>query len=131
MSEQNPYAPPSVIAPVDPLGDESSIKLDDSDQKRVNAIIQDAGQFWMATILCIVCVVIGLPLMAAWYAMRLWQWNRLAEKYPKLLASNAPRKSIQAKFQAARWKMIAGLITVAVVFAGLVMSYIASGIHQR
>ena len=122
MSEENPYASPSVNPPVDPL-EEYRIRLDGRDQKKAEAVVKDAGQFWLAIILCVFCSGLGSIIVPIWYTARLMQWSRLANKYPDLMAADVPKKSFQAKFQSSQWKLITGLIFGCFVL-GLVMLYV-------
>ena len=125
MSEQNPYASPSVIAPVDPANDESRINFAQADSATANAIIVDARGFWIVFLLSIPCFAFG-PLMALVFVMRLVQWNQLAKKYPQLLDSDVTRKSFEAKFKAARWKLITGVVVGVVSFPALIALYVLS-----
>ena len=109
MSEENPYASPPVNAPVDPL-EEFRIRLDGPDHVKAEAIIKDAGQFWVAIILCVLCSLIGPIIVPIWYTVRLVQWNRLSNKYPDLMVAHVSRGTFQAKFQSAQWKLITGLV---------------------
>lgn len=109
MSEQNPYASPISAAP-EPAHDPVPIDLDPKDRKKIKALINDAGSFWLAIILSTICYGCGAFILPIWYSMRLIQWCALANKYPALLAENVPRRSLQAKFKSARWKFILGIV---------------------
>ena len=119
MSDQNPYASPTPSQGAE----QSTIKLDPKDRKKAEVIIKDAGQFWVAIILCILCSGIGAIIIPIWYLVRLLQWNRLAKKYPDLVSQHVPPGSIQAKFKASQWKLIVGLVVGGVIFL-LVLAYL-------
>ena len=122
MSEQNPFASPPVIPPVKPVDDEFLIGLEERDRKKAEGVIKEAGTAWIV-ILCIPCCVFAaftIPL----YSIRLMQWNELTLKYPQLLASDVPRKSFQAKFKSARWKLITGLVVSSLILTGLLLLFI-------
>ena len=123
MSEQNPYASPPVIPPTDPVDEASQLGIDDFDRAKADRIIKEAADVWVVIIFCIPCCFFG-ALVVPLYAVRLNQWNYLAQKYPELLASNPPRKSFQAKFKAARWKLITGLVCCSVIFASLFLFFL-------
>jgi len=117
MTDQkpNPYA-----APASPeLGnlDPDSIVLEPKDLKKAEAVVKDAGQFWLAILLCTLCSVIGGLIIPIWYTVRLLQWNRLAKKYPALVADGAPQGSFRSKFKSSRWKLIVGMVVGAAILA--------------
>ena len=115
MSEPNPFASPRVTPPVNPSSSKKSeIKIDGSDLAKIEFIIKHAGEVWLMFFMYIPCCVISVALVAD-YAIRLLQWHRLANKYPELLASGVPPKSLQAKFQSSRWKLIVGFAFAAAV----------------
>ncbi len=117
MPDPNPYASPtSAFAPDAGF----TIPLDPADQRKIDAIIKDAGQFWLAIILCILCSAIGALIIPIWYLVRLLQWNSFSKKYPALLTPGAQPGSLPAKFQAAQWKLIVGLVVGALVFLFLI-----------
>lgn len=118
MTEQNPYAAPSST---EPAHDPSPVDLDPKGLAKVEAVVKDAGQFWLAIILCVVCSGIGGLIVPIWYLVRLLQWRSLANKYPALLSNGAAPGSIQAKFQSAQWKLIVGLVVGAIIFAMVVL----------
>ena len=120
MSEQNPYASPPVIPPSVPSVPEHGIEIDAGDQVRADAIINEAGEVWVMMIMCIPCCLAGV-LVLPFYAIRLVQWNQLANRYPELVASNVPPKSFQAKFKAARWKLTTGLVIGGIILVGILM----------
>lgn len=125
MSDQNPYAAPSVNPAVDSLDDQFRIRLEPRDHVRANTIIKEAGQFWLAIILCLFCSAIGAVLIPIWYTVRLLQWNGLAKKYPELLATGVPPKSMQAKFKSAQWKLITGLVVGSIILVLMVLYVIS------
>ena len=125
MSEQNPYASPSVSAPVDPL-EEFRIRLDGPDHAKAEAIIKDAGQFWLAMIICLFCSLIGAIIIPIWYTVRLLQWSRLSKKYPALMAADVPRKTFQKKFQSSQWKLITGLVFGLVILSLLALYFVVA-----
>ena len=115
----NPYAPT-----LTPSGAVMPIPMDNDSRARLNAVIKDANQFWIAILLCIVCSGIASFIIGIWYLVRLLQWNGLAKKHPLLMDENAPPGSLAAKFQGAKVKLIVGLI-VGVVMLFLMLVYIA------
>lgn len=116
MSDQNPYAPPTPSQAVE----HSGIVLEPNDRKKVEAIIKDAGQFWLAIMLCIFCSAIGAIIIPVWYLVRLLQWNGLARKYPELANQNVPPGSVQDKFKSSQWKLIVGLVVGITIFFGMI-----------
>ena len=116
MTEPNPYAAPTSPAKVN--SDVGSIVLDPKDRKKAEAIVKDAGQFWLAIILCIFCSINGALLIPIWYTVRFLQWNSMAKKYPALVAAGAPAGSFPAKFKSSQWKLIVGIV-IGVVILGL------------
>jgi len=87
---------------------------------KARAIIDDAGQFWLVILICLVCPSIASIFTAPWYFVRLWQWSSLARNYPWLMQPD-DRGSLPDRFQRAKWKLLAGmcvgLITLAVIGA--------------
>ena len=114
MSEPNPYASPHVTSSVNRSNEESEIKIVGDDLAKIEFIIKHANEVWLMFFMYIPCCVISVALVAD-YAIRLLQWHRLANKYPELLASGVPQKSLQAKFISARWKLIVGLVVASAV----------------
>ena len=119
MSEDNPYASPasSDAAP------QPELQLEAADQKKIVAIVKDAGQFWLAIFVCLVCSGIGGLIIPIWYLVRLLQWSKFAKKYPALVNSNAPTGSLPAKFRSAQWKLIVGLVFGCLIFL-LLLAYV-------
>ena len=113
-TENNPYATPTQIGAAQ---DSVPIDLEPKDRIKVEAVIKDAGQFWLAIILCILCSAIGAFIIPVWYLVRLLQWNSLANKYPALMSDDVPAKSIQARFKSSQWKLITGMVVGGVVFS--------------
>ena len=117
--EDNPYAaPPSVPSPGQAIPE-----LPAADQKKVEAIIKDAGQFWLAIILCILCNGIGSLIVPIWYGVRLSQWSRLGRQYPFLLTPGAAPGSLAQKFVSSRWKLMVGLL-FGLMMIGLLFLYV-------
>ena len=123
MPEQNPYAAPASARNSESPDEQFRIRLDGRDHVRAIAIITEANQFWVAMLLSTFCVVFGSIIILIWYGVRLLQWSRLAKKYPELLATNPPPKSMQARFQASRWKL-----TIGIVFGLIIISIMAVGL---
>ena len=123
MSDQNPYAAPASSLNSESPDEQFRIRLDGQDHVRAIAIITEANQFWVAMLLSTFCVVFGSIIILIWYGVRLLQWSRLAKKYPELLATNPPPKSMQARFQTSRWKLITGII-----FGAVILSIMALGV---
>ena len=119
-TDPNPYAAPQL----DPTAPAES----NPDLKRIEAVIKDAGQFWLAILLCIFCSGLGAVIIGPWYLVRLLQWHSIAKTQPMLLDQNAPRGSLAQRFQSARWKLIAGIcfgglmLVLTVVYVVLVVS---------
>ena len=115
--EPNPYSSPPVYAHA-----VSTENVDPALLKKIEAIIKDAGQFWLAIIMCIICTGFGGIIIGPWYLVRLLQWNSIARDQPMLLDPNVPRGSIADKFQSAKIKLIIGMgfgiiiLSVVVVF---------------
>lgn len=101
----NPYAISAMGPPEEQTG---PLNITGPDMSKIEAVIKDAGQFWLAIILCLVCNGIGSLLIGPWYIARLTQWNNLKKKYPALM-NPAPPKTLQSKFQSAQWKLIVGI----------------------
>jgi hypothetical protein len=105
---ENPYAAPTAESvPLDPF---SGLQIPQNDRKKLNAVIKDANQFWLAILLCFVCSALGLVLIMPWYLVRLMQWRSLGRAYPILLQADPIVGSVPQKYQSARWKLMAGLI---------------------
>ena len=115
MTNQNPYATPQSADTH--LERSPQIVVAPEDHKKLETVIKDAGQFWIAIILCLFCSAIGAFIVPIWYLVRLMQWNSLAKRYPSLVADSVPPNSIQAKFKSSQWKLIVGIVVGAVVFA--------------
>lgn len=105
MTDNNPYAAPVVNVP----GPHRGPSLPPEDLKKIESIVKDAGQFWLALILCLFCSGIGGLIVPIWYTVRLLQWGKFSKRYPELMASNAPAGSLPAKFRSSQWKLIVGL----------------------
>ena len=112
----NPYAPDADRWDVSALHD-----LDPLVEERVEAVIKDADQFWIAILLCLLCFGFGFLLIGPWYIVRSLQWTSLAKNYPSLRDSSAVPGSLAKRFQKSRWKLLAGMIGGAVLFTGFVL----------
>ena len=105
---ENPYAAPTAESvPLDPF---SGLQIPQYDIKKLNAVIKDANQFWLAILLCFLCSALGFVLIGPWYLVRLIQWQSLSKTYPILLQADPIVGSVPQKYQSARWKLILGLI---------------------
>ncbi len=108
----NPYAPTVSTTVADASG------VDPVLLTKVNAIIKDAGQFWIAMVLCLLCSAFGSLIIGIWYAVRLMQWNAIAKSQPLLMDPNAAPGSVAAKFQGAKTKLIIGMVFgIVILFA--------------
>ena len=110
-NDLNPYAAPQADSPFAPEGN-----LDPALLKKVEAIIKDAGQFWLAILMCVFCTGLGAVIIGPWYLVRLLQWHSIAQAQPMLLNPHVPLGSISQKFQSAKWKLITGLSFGAFIF---------------
>ena len=108
--QPNPYA-----APTGDLSADVSSGIDASSLIKIEAIIKDAGQVWLAIILCILCSGFGMLIIGPWYIVRLIQWSSLSKQYPSLLDRNVPRGSLPQKFRSARTKLIVGIVFGALI----------------
>ena len=112
----NPYAPTAF--PAEPPIVDAALLV------KVNAIIKDAGQFWIAMLLCLLCSALGSVIIGIWYGVRLMQWSAIAKSQPLLMDPNAVPGSVAAKFQGAKIKLIIGMVFgIVILFA--VFAYIA------
>ena len=112
--QSNPYAPTISSAVANTSG------VDPVLLAKVNAIIKDAGQFWIAMVLCLLCSALGSLVIGIWYAVRLMQWNAIAKSHPLLMDPNAAPGSVAAKFQGAKIKLIIGMVFgIVILLAGL------------
>lgn len=99
-----------------------SYSIDDNGQvppaivKKAEAIIKDAGQFWVAIILTFLCSGCGFVLVGPWYLFRLIQWNSISSQYPQLTEPNPPYGSLSQRFQSARTKLLIGMICGVILF---------------
>jgi hypothetical protein len=116
-SPNNPYAPTALPT------DNDSSQIDPVLLAKINAIIKDAGQFWIAILLCILCSALGSVIIGIWYAVRLMQWNAIANSQPLIMAPNPAPGSIAAKFQGAKVKLIVGVVFGVCIFA-LMIAYV-------
>jgi len=111
--QPNPYAPPET----DPMAQAVPMQgpVDQAVVKKIEAIVKDADQFWMAILLCFLCTGLGMIIIGPWYFVRLLQWNSMARAQPLLLDPNVPYGSLAKRFQSARTKLIIGMSFGAVI----------------
>jgi hypothetical protein len=100
------------------------VNLDPATLRKAEAIIKDAGQFWLAILMCIFCTGLGTMIIGPWYFVRLMQWNSIARLQPVMLNPSAPRGSLEQRFQSARVKLVIGM-SFGVVVLLLVIAYVA------
>ncbi len=106
----NPYAPTAF--PIETPAVDAALLA------KVNAINKDAGQFWLAMLLCLLCSALGSLIIGVWYGVRLLQWNAIAKSQPLLMVPNAAPGSVAAKFQGAKIKLIIGMVFgIVILFA--------------
>jgi hypothetical protein len=108
---QNPYASPQADVTY-----ASEAYADQATLRKIEAIIKDAGQFWLAILMCIFCTGLGAIIIGPWYFVRLIQWNSIARAQPMLLDPAVPRGSLAQRFQSARIKLIIGISFGALIF---------------
>lgn len=120
MPPPNPYASPVGVGPV-----VDSHGLPPDAVSKAEAIIKDAGQFWLAIIICICCSAIGALIIGPWYLVRLLQWNTLSSTYPYLQQSGPPN-SLAARFQGAKIKLIIGMASGVVILGFYALLFIVS-----
>ncbi|MCA9248911.1 MAG: hypothetical protein KDA42_17410 [Planctomycetales bacterium] len=120
----NPYTAPQADSM--PSLSPAPENIDPAQLKKIQAIIKDAGQFWLAILMCFFCGAIGPIIIGPWYLVRLIQWNSLAREEPLLLDPNVRQGSIAQKFQAAKIKLILGMsfgaLIFVLIFVGLALS---------
>lgn len=123
--QPNPYAAPVTGDATGPaIGAPSNI--DPPSLKKIEAIIKDAGQFWLAIIMCIVCSALGSIIIGPWYLVRFLQWRTIAREQPMLLDPNVPRGSVAQRFQSAKIKLIIGMSFGALIFMLVGLLFIVS-----
>lgn len=122
----NPNQPNPYAAPLTDSTAAAPVNIDPATLKKIEAIIKDAGQFWLAIIMCIICSAVGSIIIGPWYLVRLLQWNSLANANPMLLDRNVPRGSLAQKFQSAKIKLIIGICFGAVIFALVGLLFVVS-----
>ena len=104
--QPNPYqAPNSSCVP----GDVDVGEIPQRDLKKIQGIVNEAGQFWLAIILCLFCSGLGMIAIGPWYGIRLFQWYSMSKQHPQLLAPGHPPGSLPKRFQSAQWKLWVGL----------------------
>lgn len=116
--QPNPYASPTHAGPV-----VDAHNLPPEVVSKAEAIIKDAGQFWLAIIICICCSALGSIIIGPWYLVRLLQWNSLSSAHPQLREMGAPPNSLAARFQGAKIKLIIGM-SFGVLMLGLFGLYV-------
>jgi hypothetical protein len=116
----NPYLSPTTT---DSFAQNNALGIPPADLKKIEAVIKDARQFWLAILLSFLCSIIGFLLIGPWYVIRLVQWSRLSGKYPALMTPNPPHGTLEQRFQSSRWKLIVGLVAGLMFFIliGLLM----------
>ncbi len=110
MDPTNPYLATIHSTQTDTMGAETPM-MSPEDAKRLEAVIKDANQFWLAILLVFVCTCLGSIIIGPWYFVRFLQWQKLAEKYPGLLNVPVPLGSLADRFQRAKLKLLAGAIS--------------------
>ena len=110
-NQPNPYASPESASST-----ASGLSIDPASLKKIEAIIKDAGQFWLAILMCIVCSALGSIIIGPWYLVRFLQWNSMSHAQPMLLEPNAPRGSLAQRFQSAKIRLIVGMSFGALIF---------------
>jgi len=103
------------------------ISIDEATRQKIEAVIKDAGQFWLAIVFCFICSAAGFVIIGPWYWIRLRQWHSLAAKYPILLSSRPHYDSMAGRFQRSKaklqlgmWFGVAAFLFTAVVLASLI-----------
>jgi hypothetical protein len=119
--QPNPYAAPKTDFTAVPPG-----TVDPALLKKIEVIIKDAGQFWLAIIICILCSALGSVIIGPWYFVRLMQWNSIAKSQPMLLDPNAPRGSVARRFQSAKIKLIIGISFGVLIFLLVIVLFMVS-----
>jgi hypothetical protein len=114
---QNPYAATHLPVSNEPVY--PGLDLDAATLKKIEAIIKDAGQFWLAIALCFFCAGCGMLIIGPWYIVRLVQWNSLAAQYPGLLEAGASVGSLPYRFRKARTRLYIAIILGGLLFIAL------------
>jgi hypothetical protein len=104
IDQPNPYASPMAIST-----GLSDVAIDPVLLAKAETIIKDAGQFWIAILMCVLCTGLGSIIIGPWYLVRLMQWNALARSQPMLVDASAPVGSIAYRFRSAKTKLIIGI----------------------
>ncbi|GAB5402200.1 MAG: hypothetical protein Aurels2KO_04310 [Aureliella sp.] len=112
MTQENPY---SATSTTEDNWHGAQAEIDPKDRRKIEAIVKDAGQFWLALLMCILCSALGCVLIPIWYSVRLLQWNAMNRKYPALGAIDAAPGTLSAKFRRVPWKLVVGIAVGAVV----------------
>lgn len=87
----------------------NSLYLDDVARAKVDAVIKDAGQYWLAILCCFVCTGVGFVVIGPWYYLRLRQWHALADKHVVLMTIDPTPGSVADRFQRAKGQIKIGL----------------------
>ena len=92
---------------------------------KIEAVIKDAKQVLLAILLCFLCSGIGFIIIGPWYFVRLMQWRKLSRNHPALIATAAVPGSLQQRFQSAKKRLIIGLVVGGILFALVVLAFLA------
>ena len=117
----NPYAVPQTDFTYD-----AQVNVDRATLAKIEAIAKDAGQFWLAILMCLLCVGVGSLIIGPWYLVRLIQWSSVAQRQPQLLDPHAPHGSLARRFQSAKVKLAIGICFGAVVFVLAFLGLVAT-----
>ena len=110
----DPYAPTN---PTEQFSfSETELGIPKADLKRAKAVVKDADQFWLAILLCFLCVALAPFLIGPWYLSRRLAWQSLGTKYPVLMDSSAPPNTFPGRFQRANTKLF-----IAFAFGGVML----------
>ncbi|MEM7317120.1 MAG: hypothetical protein AAF497_28635 [Planctomycetota bacterium] len=107
----NPYAASGITS-----SSNVAIVQDPAIIQRAETVIKDAGQVILAVLIGFVCTGLAAFIIGPFYVYRLYSWNRLAEECPALLSPGAPQGSLEQRFQAAKGKLIVGVVIGCVLF---------------
>ena len=119
--QSNPYSTPQTDSAATPQGEVAPGSV-----QKIEAIIKDAGQFWLAILMCIVCTGLGALIIGPWYLVRLVQWHAIARAQPMLVDPNALRGSLARRFQTAKIKLVIGMSFGALIFFLVALLVLAS-----
>ena len=119
MSSTNPYSTPQ---PGGGAFSPQANAIDPLDRTKIDAIIKDASQFWLAIVICIFCSALGSLIVPIWYFVRLQQWNQLAKKYPSLAHPRSQATPPNA-FRSAKWQLTTGIVAGIVVLCLYILAF--------